>query len=309
MTFTAGGIATPADAALCMQLGADGVFVGSGIFKSADPSSRAKAIVEATTHFEDAEILARVSRGLGEPMFGLQAAGIPPRRASRDARLVGELRLSAVGRPAAHRARSRFARRSGDGFDRGLRYGAGSRGNPGFPALSVRRRGQHGGLGLGEATVDRGLVPAVCGRSDRSRLGCRLARLPEPLVQRRRARPLDAAYPGHPVRDRARLPHPRPLDRGRRFRLRVGDRLGRVRLCALGMVRVAAQHLVRPSLRGLLARAALVRPPRARRQRRRPPPLPLPVHLGDHGRRGLVRRHRPDLGRRNWTTWSRSSSG
>jgi pyridoxal 5'-phosphate synthase pdxS subunit len=78
VTFTAGGIATPADAALCMQLGADGVFVGSGIFKSADPSSRAKAIVEATTHFKDAEILARVSRGLGEPMFGLQAAGIPP---------------------------------------------------------------------------------------------------------------------------------------------------------------------------------------------------------------------------------------
>jgi pyridoxal 5'-phosphate synthase pdxS subunit len=78
VTFTAGGIATPADAALCMQLGADGVFVGSGIFKSGDPSPRAKAIVEATTHFRDAEILARVSRGLGEPMFGLQAAGIPP---------------------------------------------------------------------------------------------------------------------------------------------------------------------------------------------------------------------------------------
>src|SRR5204863_1295707 len=62
VTFTAGGIATPADAALCMQLGADGVFVGSGIFKSSDPSTRAKAIVEATTHFEDAEILARVSQ-------------------------------------------------------------------------------------------------------------------------------------------------------------------------------------------------------------------------------------------------------
>jgi pyridoxal 5'-phosphate synthase pdxS subunit len=77
VTFTAGGIATPADAALCMQLGADGVFVGSGIYKSADPSTRAKAIVEATTHFEDAEILARVSQGLGEPMLGLSAAGIP----------------------------------------------------------------------------------------------------------------------------------------------------------------------------------------------------------------------------------------
>src|SRR5205807_8127937 len=61
VTFTAGGIATPADAALCMQLGADGVFVGSGIFKSSDPSTRAKAIVEATTHYGDADVLARVS--------------------------------------------------------------------------------------------------------------------------------------------------------------------------------------------------------------------------------------------------------
>ena len=78
VTFTAGGIATPADAALCMQLGADGVFVGSGIFKSADPMSRAKAIVEATTHFNDPEILARVSTGLGDAMRGLQAAGIAP---------------------------------------------------------------------------------------------------------------------------------------------------------------------------------------------------------------------------------------
>jgi pyridoxal 5'-phosphate synthase pdxS subunit len=75
--FTAGGIATPADAAICMQLGADGVFVGSGIYKSDQPSVRAKAIVEATTHFRDAEVLARVSRGLGEAMSGLSAAGIP----------------------------------------------------------------------------------------------------------------------------------------------------------------------------------------------------------------------------------------
>ena len=78
VTFTAGGIATPADAALCMQLGADGVFVGSGIFKSGDPSQRAKAIVEATTHFNDPEILARVSTGLGEAMRGLSAAGLAP---------------------------------------------------------------------------------------------------------------------------------------------------------------------------------------------------------------------------------------
>jgi pyridoxal 5'-phosphate synthase pdxS subunit len=78
VTFTAGGIATPADAALCMQLGADGVFVGSGIFKSSEPSVRAKAIVEATTHYQDADILARVSEGLGEPMRGLDAASLAP---------------------------------------------------------------------------------------------------------------------------------------------------------------------------------------------------------------------------------------
>jgi pyridoxal 5'-phosphate synthase pdxS subunit len=69
--FTAGGIATPADAALMMQLGADGVFVGSGIFKSADPARRARAIVEATTFFNDPAIIAKVSRGLGEPMVGI----------------------------------------------------------------------------------------------------------------------------------------------------------------------------------------------------------------------------------------------
>jgi pyridoxal 5'-phosphate synthase pdxS subunit len=78
VTFTAGGIATPADAALCMQLGADGVFVGSGIFKAEEPSVRAKAIVEATTHYNDPEILARVSAGLGEPMRGLSAAALAP---------------------------------------------------------------------------------------------------------------------------------------------------------------------------------------------------------------------------------------
>src|SRR5438309_3558133 len=78
VTFTAGGIATPADASLCMQLGADGVFVGSGIFKSGDPDLRAKAIVEATTHFQDAETLARVSAGLGEPMVGISTAELRP---------------------------------------------------------------------------------------------------------------------------------------------------------------------------------------------------------------------------------------
>ncbi|HET9436845.1 MAG TPA: pyridoxal 5'-phosphate synthase lyase subunit PdxS [Gaiellaceae bacterium] len=76
VTFTAGGIATPADASLCMQLGADGVFVGSGIFKSGDPETRAKAIVEATTHFDDAKVLAEVSAGLGEPMVGISASSL-----------------------------------------------------------------------------------------------------------------------------------------------------------------------------------------------------------------------------------------
>jgi pyridoxal 5'-phosphate synthase pdxS subunit len=76
VTFTAGGIATPADAALCMQLGADGVFVGSGIFKSGDPETRAKAIVEATTHYADPKVLADVSAGLGEPMVGISAASL-----------------------------------------------------------------------------------------------------------------------------------------------------------------------------------------------------------------------------------------
>ena len=77
VNFSAGGIATPSDAALMMQLGCDGVFVGSGIFKSGDPSKRAKAIVEATTHFEDADIIARVSRNLGEAMVGINISDIP----------------------------------------------------------------------------------------------------------------------------------------------------------------------------------------------------------------------------------------
>lgn len=76
VNFAAGGIATPADAALMMQLGVDGVFVGSGIFKSGDPARRAKAIVEATTHFRDPHILAEVSRNLGEPMVGRSAASL-----------------------------------------------------------------------------------------------------------------------------------------------------------------------------------------------------------------------------------------
>jgi pyridoxal 5'-phosphate synthase pdxS subunit len=75
--FTAGGIATPADAALMMQLGADGVFVGSGIFKSGDPARRARAIVEATTYFNDPDVIAKVSRNLGEAMVGINLEDLP----------------------------------------------------------------------------------------------------------------------------------------------------------------------------------------------------------------------------------------
>jgi pyridoxal 5'-phosphate synthase pdxS subunit len=76
--FAAGGIATPADAALMMGLGAEAVFVGSGIFKSADPAARARAVVRATTHHQDPKIVAEVSRGLGEPMRGLDVASLSP---------------------------------------------------------------------------------------------------------------------------------------------------------------------------------------------------------------------------------------
>ncbi|MHB8645816.1 MAG: pyridoxal 5'-phosphate synthase lyase subunit PdxS [Thermomicrobiales bacterium] len=75
--FCAGGVATPSDAALVMQLGAEGVFVGSGIFKSGDPARRGKAIVEAVTHFRDANIIAEVSRGLGDAMSGLEIGKLP----------------------------------------------------------------------------------------------------------------------------------------------------------------------------------------------------------------------------------------
>ena len=77
VNFSAGGIATPADAALMMRLGAEGIFVGSGIFKSGDPMKRAKAIVRATTHFEDAAIIAEVSRSIGEPMVGINIDSLP----------------------------------------------------------------------------------------------------------------------------------------------------------------------------------------------------------------------------------------
>jgi pyridoxal 5'-phosphate synthase pdxS subunit len=84
VNFAAGGVATPADAALMMQLGADGVFVGSGIFKSENPELVAKAIVEATAHYDDAEVLAKVSRGLGKAMPGLEMSSIPAEERLQD---------------------------------------------------------------------------------------------------------------------------------------------------------------------------------------------------------------------------------
>jgi pyridoxal 5'-phosphate synthase pdxS subunit len=83
VNFSAGGIATPADAALMMQLGVDGVFVGSGIFKSEDPATMARAIVEATTHFQDPDVLAKVSHGLGDPMAGLEIGTLETRLQDR----------------------------------------------------------------------------------------------------------------------------------------------------------------------------------------------------------------------------------
>ncbi len=77
VNFAAGGIATPADAALMMQIGVDGVFVGSGIFKSGNPAQRADAIVQATTHFDNPDIVANVSRDLGEAMVGISSSELP----------------------------------------------------------------------------------------------------------------------------------------------------------------------------------------------------------------------------------------
>ena len=83
MNFAAGGIANPADAALMMQLGCDGVFVGSGIFKSSDPAKRARAIVEATTHYNNPDVLARVSEGLGEAMASIEETALEAKYAER----------------------------------------------------------------------------------------------------------------------------------------------------------------------------------------------------------------------------------
>merc|ERR1719238_2564503 len=84
VNFAAGGVATPADAALCMQLGVDGVFVGSGIFKSTDPERRARAIVKAVTHFKDTKVLAEVSENIGEAMTGINCDQLAVKWAARE---------------------------------------------------------------------------------------------------------------------------------------------------------------------------------------------------------------------------------
>lgn len=84
VNFAAGGVATPADAALCMQLGVDGVFVGSGIFKSSDPEKRARAIVQAVTYFKDPAVLAKVSEGIGQPMTGINMDELNVKFAERE---------------------------------------------------------------------------------------------------------------------------------------------------------------------------------------------------------------------------------
>ena len=136
--FCAGGIATPADAALAMQLGAEAVFVGSGIFKSDDPAPRAKAIVEATTHFRDAAILAKVSRGLGAPMTGIGMDEI--NAALRRAGLVSPLGPEPPG------GRVRWVRR-GAGRVAGLRARFGTPAPPGpFRLGPARGRTRRSGL-------------------------------------------------------------------------------------------------------------------------------------------------------------------
>jgi len=98
VNFAAGGVATPADAALCMQLGVDGVFVGSGIFKSTEPAKRARAIVQAVTHFRNPQLLAEVSEDIGEPMTGINCDDLAVRWADREAGNMGE--------PAAKKAKN-----------------------------------------------------------------------------------------------------------------------------------------------------------------------------------------------------------
>ena len=165
VNFAAGGVATPADAALMMQLGADGVFVGSGIFKSGDPARRARAIVQAVTHYNDPAILAEVSRNLGEAMVGINISALPQHELLAVAGLVGEfkvtnyvrlscrnlvirnfvtsyierMKIGVLALQGAFREHSEALREAGGGGRRGAAAGAaGGAGRADYP-----RRGEH----------------------------------------------------------------------------------------------------------------------------------------------------------------------
>ena len=245
VTFTAGGIATPADAALCMQLGADGVFVGSGIFKSGDP----RAAREGDRRGDDAlpgrgdprPRLARPRRADGRHLD----ADARPERAARDARLVAAVRSDGAERPLPAIwptvPKPRLERA------------------PSFLRLQAR---------LEPRPV--ALYAAIGARSAYPRSA---------HVRPRGLRRLGAAHPRRALRDRARVQAPRPLGRGRHLRVRVGDRLGLLRRCVWVWFGLAARRTTCAPSR---SRASRSRGSRSccssRRRRSTTAPLPLPVH-------------------------------
>ena len=191
--FCAGGIATPADAALAMQLGAEAVFVGSGIFKSDDPAPRAKAIVEATTHYADAAILAKVSRGLGAPMTGIGMDEVPDTSASPTG--AGDV-MTCGQEPQVHPATSRAARCTGRTESRRARAAGGVRAptlsgcapSAPMPPRCARRPQLDDGRRPGDARgrVDDDVEPARLDRAVR----------PDRRAHRRRACRCSARAPG-----------------------------------------------------------------------------------------------------------------
>ena len=171
--FTAGGIATPADAAMMMQLGAEGVFVGSGIFKSGNPAQRAAAIVKATTFYDDPDVLAKVSRGLGEAMVGINVDDDPGAAPARRARLVATSDGPIVGVLGAAGRRARAP----------VRAGRGGRDRPsGPPPERARRRRRAGHPGRrvdhDEQARDRVRAARADPEADRRRACRRTARAP-----------------------------------------------------------------------------------------------------------------------------------
>ena len=166
--FTAGGIATPADAAMMMQLGAEGVFVGSGIFKSGDPAQRAAAIVQATTFHDDPDVIAKVSRGLGEAMVGINVATLP--ESERTPPAAGDAPVHAAPR---HRGARAAGRRPG------APGGAGRAGCRGGARAATRGAGRRRRAGAARRRVDddrqarRPLRAARAAARRRPRAGCR----------------------------------------------------------------------------------------------------------------------------------------